>query len=220
MLSSAAPPNVFSCLHARLDFYRVVNVVLNFRRALLEILEAQIFKADIFFDRKPNRLRGNSVRRAKRNAFFYEIVRQIRGVQKSARTTFAHFFRVEFRRGNHIIENCDTTFHRVERGKKRLFVFLQIAVITERKAFHHRKQIEKRAVNFSGASANQFCEIRIFFLRHNRRACGPFFRKRNKIKFTRRPQNDFFAEARKMHLQNGKRRRKFNAIVAVGNAVH
>jgi hypothetical protein len=69
------------------------------------------------------------------------------------------------------LRHCERLIVRVE---KRLFVLLEIALITRRQSLASRQQCEQRAVNPSRFSADQLPGIGIFLLRHQAASGGKF----------------------------------------------
>ena len=105
------------------------------------------------------------------------------------------------------------------RVEKRLFVFLQVALIARRQAFHRDQQADERGGDAAGFAANQFPRIGIFLLRHQAAAGGIFVGQNHEAEARRGEKNHVFREARKMAGQNRERVKIVERKIAAADGI-
>ena len=145
------------------------------------------------------------MRLAKRDALRGEVIGDFGGDQGRVLRRLAQARFAEFSGG----QSCGGNFQHGERlivgREKRLFVLLQIALITRGQALASGEKREEGAVDAARLAADQLPRIGVFLLRHQAAAGGIFVRQLDEAKLRRGEQNHVLGEPRKMHRQRGER---------------
>jgi len=109
--------------------------------------------------------------------------------------------------------------HVVDRREERRLVFLQIAVVSERKPLEGRGQRDEAAHRPARTSPKKLGHIRIPLLRHQARPRGDLVRKLDEAKLGRGPQNDVFAKPAQMDRSNCAGIGEVKREVSVGDGI-
>ena len=76
------------------------------------------------------------------------------------------------------------------------------------------------AIDTACLAARQFRDIRILLLRHEAGACREGVAEFDERELLAEPQDDVLRQPRKMHRDDGQRRKEFDDVVAVADGVH
>ena len=107
---------------------------------------------------------------AERHATLHEPVGQISGEQQGVGSRLERALLAERGPVEHLGENGQCVrggFHGIE---NRLLVFLHVAIVSERKPFHHREERHEVAIEPPGFPAGEFRDVGVLFLRHQARS--------------------------------------------------
>ena len=115
----------------------------------------------------------------------------------------------------------DREAHRqgVDRIEERLLVLLVVAIVGERLCLHERQQRDEVPVYAPRLAADQLGHVGIFFLRHDGRAGAEAVSKLDEAKTGIRPQNEFLAEARKVHSDKRRTGAELDRKIAIGDGI-
>ena len=97
---------------------------------------------------------------------------------------------------------------------------MQIFIIRKWQAFHQSEQRYQVTKNSARLAANEFCRIRILFLRHDATACCKRIGKFEKSEFTGIPYNDFFTKSTEMHHDQRRSAAKLYRKISIRNSIH
>ena len=186
---------------------------------LAVLLEGQCIEGFALFDAQAHETTGDSVGVAEGDAFGNEVIRAVGGVEEACRGSGAHAFGEEGCRFQHRRQHIKAEIHRIQSVEHSLLVLLQIFVVGERQALDRRQKRGQRAIDAARFAADQFCQVGIFFLRHDGGASGEAVVQRHKTEFPRAPQADFLCKARKMRHEDGKIREQFQHEIAISDGV-
>ena len=127
------------------------------------------------------------MRLAERHAFAHEIIRQVGRQQRriaGRRVANSRVHRGVSQHGGHESRRDADGVGRVEQP---FLVLLQITVVGHRQTFQERQQRDQVADDASCLAARQLGDVRVFLLRHQRRAGRVSVRDFDEIKLGTRP---------------------------------
>ena len=98
-------------------------------------------------------------------------------------------------------ERLDRRREVVAGSEHRRLVLLEIAVVRERQALHHREQAGQPADRRSGLGACELRDVGVQLLRHHRRSGRRRFGQVDEAELGRRPETELFSDPRQMAVQ-------------------
>src|ERR1700719_895596 len=115
--------------------------------------------------------------------------------------------------------NPDHVFHLIVSREKRLFVFLQVALVAGWQAFERSEEAEERGRDASSLPPQKFPRVGILLLRHQAAARGIFIGQNDVGKLMRGEKHEVLRKARKMRGDARQRKKIFERKVAVTDGV-
>ena len=137
---------------------------------MFQLVRAQLRKIDAFLRGTPYGTRDDLVGFAERHVFFHQIVREIgrRGIAFHGGAAHRRFVYADA--ADQVGIDSQGRAQRVHGIEQRFLVFLIILVVGERLTLHEREQPHQMAIDAAGLAAHKLRHVRIFLLRHHRRA--------------------------------------------------
>ena len=136
------------------------------------------------------------------NAVIDEIIGQIGRQQHRIARSGLGFGAVHVHAAHHLGENFQCELDGVHGVKERLLVLLQIAIVGHRQAFDEREQAHEVANETRRLAAREFGDVRILFLRHQRRSSRVRVTQRHERELRAGPKDHIFAQAAEMHADH------------------
>ena len=159
------------------------------------------------------------MRITERQTFFDQIVSQIgcRGV--ALECCGAHCIRLHADTGSQIGKNTQRVDQCVHRVEQRFFVFLIVFVVRQRLAFHQGQQGDQMTIHATGFATRQLRYVRIFLLRHDRRAGTETVCHIDEANARTHPDNQLFRHTRNMRHDQRSCSTEFNREIAVRHRI-
>ena len=159
------------------------------------------------------------MRVAERHAFAYEVIGQVRCSGESFARGGAHVLCFHADAAHHVGVDDERLCDGVDGVEQRLFIFLVVLVVGQRLALHQGCERHQMPLHARHLASHEFGDVRVFLLRHDRRAGAKTICNIDEAKARAHPQNQLFAHARKMHHRDRAGVNKFNCEVTVANSV-
>ena len=155
----------------------------------------------------------------KRHSAGNQPLRQIGGDRRGRIGCLAHGLNVERRSRNHFGHRDEAAIDLVEGVKERLFVFLQVAVVRERKTFQRRQEPREVADQTAGFAAGELCDVGVLFLRKHRRTGRVPIAQRCEAELFGGPQHPLFADTREVHADHRESEQALCDEIAIAHRV-
>ena len=143
------------------------------------------------------------VSRSHRHTFLDHVFHQRGGIQKSVFDASFDFVKLQFSPNDNGWCKFQRSVQRIIRREHRKLVFLQIPVVRQREALDQDQQLWHRTHYPRCAATNEFQNVRITLLRHDRGAGCISIRQTQKTKLRREPNDPFFGPCTQMSSDQG-----------------
>jgi len=159
------------------------------------------------------------MRIAESHAFAYQIISQVSGRGKAAFGRIVHVLPFGNDMRHHVGKGAQAVDQGVDRIEQRFLVFLVVLVVSQRLALHQHQQRHQVAGDTAGFASHQFGHIRVFLLRHDRRAGAEGIGNIDEVELRAGPQDHFFGKTRQMHHDQAAGSREFDGEIAVADRI-
>jgi len=139
---------------------------------------------------------------AKRHPLAHQIVGHVSSSRETLGGRLAHIGGVHLHLADHVGEDLERAFDRVDGVEERLLVFLHVLVVGQRQRLHHGKKRHQVAVDPAGLPPHQFRHIRVLLLRHDGGAGAEAVGKVDKLELAGGPDDQLLGEAGEVHHQD------------------
>ncbi len=194
---------------------RLRDRLLRCSQALGDGARARLAERAVLLDQLGHQLRHALVRLAEGYAVAHEHIGEVGREQETLVERLQQAIASPGQRAHQVAAQLERVVPRVERVEERLFVFLHIFGIGQRCTLHRRQQRHQIAIDAPRLTANQLQRVGIFLLRHHARPRRKGIGQLDKGEFSRRPDDQIFAEPTQVHHENGQRRQRFEYKVAI-----
>ncbi len=184
-----------------------------------QLIHTQLREIDTLLRSAAHCARDDFVGFAERHAFFHQIVGEIgrRGI--ALRRGATHRLFVDADATNHVSVDPQGRTQGVHGVKQRFLVFLVVLVVGERLTLHERQKPHQMAIDAPGLAADEFRHIRIFLLRHHRRAGAKPVGQPDEAEAGIHPQDQLFGKPGQVRHDQRRTGAKLDRKVPIGHRV-
>ena len=160
------------------------------------------------------------VRAAEGHAAQYEVFRDVGREDEAVGEAAVRLFFVDVDVREERRQDGEDELEAVERAEESALVVLEVAVVCERDAFHHREEVDERAGELARLAAQQLEHVGVLFLRHDAGAGAEGVGQLDPAEFCREVDDEVFGEAAYVVAEYGGEVEYVEEVVAVGDGVH
>ena len=160
------------------------------------------------------------VRAAEGHAAQHEVFRDVGREDEAVGEAAVRLFFVDVDVREERRQDGEDELEAVERAEESALVVLEVAVVCERDAFHHREEVDERAGELARLAAQQLEHVGVLFLRHDAGAGAEGVGQLDPAEFGREVDDEVFGEAAYVVAEYGGEVEYVEEVVAVGDGVH
>ena len=160
------------------------------------------------------------VRAAEGHAAQHEVFRDVGREDEAVGEAAVRLFFVDVDVREERRQDGEDELEAVERAEEAALVVLEVAVVCERDAFHHREEVDERAGELASLAAQQLEHVGVLFLRHDAGAGAEGVGQLDPAEFCREVYDEVFGEAAYVVAEYGGEVEYVEEVVAVGDGVH